>query len=53
MASNLTGRASDQELARLSEAIQEQRVEIREFLAEQLGGDPSDYRAEDYLAEHR
>lgn len=42
----MTERASDQELAWLSEAIQEQRVEIREFLAERLGGDPDDYRAD-------
>lgn len=52
MASDLTGQASDEELSRLGEAIQEQRVELREYLAQQLGGEPDDYRAETWLAEH-
>lgn len=51
MASEPTGSATDEEIARLSEAIQEQRVEIREYLARELGGDPEDYRVERYLAE--
>jgi len=52
MTSELTDRATDEEIARLREAIQEQRVEVREYLARELGGDPEDYRAETYLAEH-
>ncbi len=52
MASELPDRATDEEVERLSDAIQDQRVEIREYLARELGGDPEDYRAERYLAEH-
>lgn len=51
MASELTDRATDEEIERLSNAIQEQRVEVREYLARELGGDPEDYRAERYLTE--
>lgn len=51
MASGITERATEEELARLRSAIQEQRPEIRAYLARELGGDPEDYRAERYLAE--
>lgn len=43
--------ANLEELARLREAIQDQRSEIRAHLARELGGDPEDYRAEQYLAD--
>jgi hypothetical protein len=50
MASDLTGRASDEEIVRLAESIQEQRAEVREYLARKLGGEPEDYLAERHLA---
>lgn len=37
------------EIEELRESIEEQRVEVRELLAEELGGSPDDYRAEAYL----
>lgn len=43
--------ATDEELERLRDAIQDQRSEVRAYLARELGGDPEDYRAESYLAE--
>ena len=52
MASELTDRATDEEIERLGSAIQDQRVELREYLARELGGDPEDYHAGHYLAEH-
>lgn len=51
MAPGLTDRATDEELDRLQAAIEAQRVEIREYLARELGGDPDEYRAERYLSE--
>jgi hypothetical protein len=41
---------TDYELAAASEAIKELRVEVRADLAEDLGGDPGDYRAAHYFA---
>jgi hypothetical protein len=35
---------TDEEHEELREAIEELRVRDREYLAEQLGGDPEDYR---------
>lgn len=37
---------TDDEIEALREEMDEQRVEIREALAEDLGGDPDDYRAD-------
>lgn len=42
---------TDAAIAEAREAIAAQRVEIREVLAAELGGDPGDYRAEAYLQE--
>ena len=39
------------EIAELREAMAEQRVAVREALAEDLGGDPEDYRAHDSAAD--
>lgn len=49
----MTDRATDEELTRLRAAIQDQRSDVRSYLARELGGDPDDYRAEAYLAERR
>ena len=35
---------TDEELEEAREAIEELRVRDREYLAEELGGDPEDYR---------
>jgi len=51
MASELSDRATDEELGRLREAIQDQRPEVRAHLARELGGEPDDYLAETYLAD--
>jgi len=40
---------TDAEIDALREEMEEQRVEIREALAEDLGGDPDDYNAETYF----
>jgi len=40
---------SDEELAALREEMETQREEVREALAEDLGGKPEDYDAEGYL----
>jgi len=42
---------SDEELEALREEMDEQREEIREALAEDLGGEPEDYDAEEYLSD--
>lgn len=39
----------EDELEALREEMNEQRAEIREALAEDLGGEPEDYDAEEYL----
>lgn len=39
---------TDDEIEAVREEIQEQRVEIRRDLADDLGGDPEDYDAEKY-----
>jgi hypothetical protein len=49
MARNTEGPMTDDELAAAREAIQELRVEVRADLAEDLGGDPDDYRADRYF----
>ena len=36
---------TDEELAEFKEAMEEQGEELREALAEDLGGEPEDYRA--------
>ncbi|GAA0211279.1 hypothetical protein [Halobaculum roseum] len=36
---------TDEELAEFKESMDEQGEELREALAEDLGGDPEDYRA--------
>ena len=40
----VTDPVPDEEIEALKEEMQEQRVEVREYLAEELGGDPDDYR---------
>jgi hypothetical protein len=40
---------SEEEIEALREEMDEQREEIREALAEDLGGEPEDYDAEEYL----
>lgn len=40
---------SEEEVEALREEMDAQREEIREALAEDLGGDPEDYDAEEYL----
>jgi hypothetical protein len=40
---------SEEEIDALREEMDEQREDIREALAEDLGGDPEDYDAEEYL----
>ena len=40
---------TDAEIETLREEMEAQRDEIREALAEELGGDPEDYCARDYL----
>jgi hypothetical protein len=37
---------TDEEIAELREAMDDQREEVREALADELGGDPEDYRAD-------
>lgn len=39
---------TDADLESAREGIEEFRVETREILAEELGGDPDDYRADRY-----
>jgi hypothetical protein len=39
---------TDTQLERAREAIEELRDETRESLAEELGGDPEEYRADSY-----
>jgi len=51
MASELRDRATDEELTRLREELLDQRPQVRQYLARQLGGEPDDYRAESYLAD--
>lgn len=50
MARDTEGPMTDDELAAASDAIQELREEVRADLAEDLGGDPDDYRADRYFA---
>lgn len=38
---------NDEELAQFEDAMDEQREELLESLAEDLGGDPEDYRVSD------
>jgi len=40
---------SEEEIEALREEMDEQRKDIREALAEDLGGEPEDYDAEEYL----
>jgi hypothetical protein len=40
---------SEDEIEALREEMDEQREDIREALAEDLGGEPEDYDAEEYL----
>jgi Xaa-Pro aminopeptidase len=40
-----------EEIAEMREAMEEQRVAVREALAEDLGGDPEDYRADGPVAD--
>ena len=40
---------SEEEIEALREEMDEQREDIREALAEDLGGEPEDYDAEAYL----
>jgi hypothetical protein len=40
---------SEDEIESLREEMEEQREEIRKALAEDLGGEPEDYDAEEYL----
>jgi hypothetical protein len=40
---------SEEEIEALREEMDEQREDIRESLAEDLGGEPEDYDAEEYL----
>ena len=40
---------SEEEIEALREEMDEQREEIREALAEDLGGEPEDYDAKEYL----
>lgn len=42
---------SDEELAELREEMDAQREEIRQALADDLGGDPEDYDARKYLSD--
>jgi hypothetical protein len=37
---------SDDEIERAKDEIEALRVEVRQVLADELGGDPDDYRAE-------
>lgn len=39
---------TDEELAEFREAMEEQDAEVREALADDLGGDPADYRVENH-----
>ncbi|PSQ17940.1 hypothetical protein BRD02_02000 [Halobacteriales archaeon QS_8_69_73] len=41
---------SEEEIKAIREEMDEQREEIRETLAEDLGGEPEDYDAEEYLS---
>lgn len=50
MAHRIEEPISDEEIEELREEIQAQREEVRKALAEDLGGNPEDYRAETYLA---
>lgn len=43
------GPVSEEEIEALREEMDEQREDIREVLAEDLGGKPEDYDAEEYL----
>lgn len=43
-------RVSDEEIEQLQEKIQNQREEVREALADDLGGEPEDYNAEKHFA---
>jgi hypothetical protein len=42
---------SEEEIQALQEEMDDQREEIREALAEDLGGEPEDYDAEKYLSD--
>jgi len=42
---------SDEELEELAEEMDTQREEVREALAEDLGGEPEDYDAGKYLSD--
>lgn len=43
---------SEDDIEALREEMDDQREEIREALAEDLGGEPEDYDAEEYLNDH-
>ena len=42
---------TDEQLEEASERIQDQREDVREDLAAELGGNPDDYRADEYQPE--
>jgi hypothetical protein len=42
---------TDEELAEAKESLEELRKQVREDLAEDLGGDPDDYRADQPVAD--
>jgi ClpP class serine protease len=42
---------TEEEIQALQEEMDDQREEIREALAEDLGGEPEDYDAEKYLSD--
>lgn len=43
---------SEEEIEALREEMDAQREEVREALAEDLGGEPEDYDSEKYLRDH-
>jgi hypothetical protein len=49
MAPEVSEPVADEEIAELQEELQEERVEVRGALADDLGGDPDDYRADRHL----
>lgn len=49
MARDQEGPMTDEELAAASEELQDLREEVREDLADDLGGDADDYRVENYF----
>ena len=50
MARRVTEPVDEEEIEDLQAEMREQKEEILEALAEDLGGDPDDYRAETYFA---